>query len=125
MILPAKLLRTALLTTALAAVCTIGASAASLGVGTVEADALRLREEAGTEATILATAAKGDAVVILEDAGNGWYKVDYKSVEGYMSGEYLTVSEKADVAIGYGLVQTDGSTLNMRSGPAQVDRTLL
>lgn len=34
MILPAKLLRTALLTTALAAVCTIGASAASLGVGT-------------------------------------------------------------------------------------------
>ena len=47
MILPAKLLRTALLTTALAAVCTIGASAASLGVGTVEADALRLREEAG------------------------------------------------------------------------------
>lgn len=117
MILPAKLLRTALLTTALAAVCTIGASAASLGVGTVEADALRLREEAGTEATILATAAKGDAVVILEDAGNGWYKVDYRSVEGYMSGEYLTVSEKADVAIGYGLVQTDGSTLNMRSGP--------
>ena len=55
--------------------------------------------------------------MILEDAGNGWYKVDYRSVEGYMSGEYLTVSEKADVAIGYGLVQTDGSTLNMRSGP--------
>ena len=53
----------------------------------------------------------------MEDAGNNWYKVDYKTVEGYMSGEYLTVSQKADVNIGYGLVDTDGSTLNVRSGP--------
>ena len=60
---------------------------------------------------------KGDAVVVLEDAGSGWYKVDYKSVEGYMSGEFLEVQEAADVKIGYGMVQTDGATLNMRSGP--------
>ena len=117
MIQPAKLLRTAVLTAALTCLCIVGASAASLGVGTVEADALRLRDAAAADGAILATAAKGDAVIILEDAGNNWYKVDYKSVEGYMSGEYLTVSEKADVAIGYGLVQTDGATLNMRSGP--------
>ena len=117
MIQPAKLLRTAVLTAALTCLCLVGASAASLGVGTVEADALRLRDAAAADGAILATAAKGDAVIILEDAGNNWYKVDYKSVEGYMSGEYLTVSEKADVAIGYGLVQTDGATLNMRSGP--------
>src|SRR5699024_3850849 len=70
-----------------------------------------------TSSTILATASKGDTVVVLEDAGNGWYKVDYNTVEGYMSGEYLTVSAKADVAIGYGLVKTGGSTLNVRSGP--------
>ena len=56
-------------------------------------------------------------MVVLEDAGNGWYKVDYKSVEGYMSGEYLNVSAKADVTIGYGLVQSQGSPLNVRSGP--------
>lgn len=117
MIQPAKLLRVAFLSAALSALCVVGASAASLGVGTVDADALRLREEATTESTILATAAKGDTVVILEDAGNNWYKVDYKTVEGYMSGEYLTVSQKADVNIGYGLVDTDGSTLNVRSGP--------
>ena len=35
-----------------------------------------------------------------------------------MSGEYLDVAAKADVTIGYGLVQSDGSTLNVRSGPA-------
>ena len=116
MITPAKLLRTTLLTVAVSAVCMIGASAAS-GVGTVNTDALRLRNEANTTSTILATASEGDAVVILEDAGNGWYKVDYNTVEGYMSGEYLTVSAQADVTIGYGLVQTGGSTLNVRSGP--------
>ena len=118
MITPAKLLRTALLTVAVSAVCVVTASAASVGVGTVNTDALRLREEATTDATILATAAKGDTVVVLEDTGSGWYKVDYQSVEGYMSGEYLDVVAKADVTIGYGLVQSDGSTLNVRSGPA-------
>ena len=116
MITPAKLLRTTLLTVAVSAVCMIGASAAS-GVGTVNTDALRLRNEANTTSTILATASEGDTVVILEDAGNGWYKVDYNAVEGYMSGEYLTVSAQADVTIGYGLVQAGGSTLNVRSGP--------
>ena len=116
MIKPSKLLRTALLTAALSTVCVVTASAASVGVGTVNADALRLRDEASTEATILATAAKGDTVVVLEEAGDGWYKVDYQSVEGYMSGEYLDVATKADVTIGYGLVQADGSTLNVRSG---------
>ena len=76
MIQPAKLLRVAFLSAALSALCVVGASAASLGVGTVDADALRLREEATTESTILATAAKGDTVVILEDAGNDIGVVD-------------------------------------------------
>lgn len=117
MILPAKFVRTALLTVAVSAVCVVGASAASVGAGTVNTDALRLREEANSSSTILATASKGDVVVILEEESDGWYKVDYKSVEGYMSADYLDVSTKADVTIGYGLVETDGSPLNMRSGP--------
>ena len=117
MIQPAKLLRTALVTAVLSTVCVVSASAARVGVGTVNTDALRLRDEASTSATVLGTASKGDTVVVLEDAGNGWYKVDYKSVEGYMSGEYLNVSAKADVTIGYGLVQSQGSPLNVRSGP--------
>ena len=87
------------------------------GRGHRHTDALRLRDEATTDSTILATAAKGDTVVVLEDTGDGWYKVDYNSVEGYMSGEYLDVATKADVTIGYGLVQSDGSILNVRSGP--------
>ena len=112
-----KLIRTSVLSAALSALCVVSASAASLGIGTVSADALRLRKEANTSSAILATAAKGDNVVVLEDAGNGWYKVDFQTVEGYMSASYLTVAQTADVTIGYGLVKTGGSSLNVRSGP--------
>ena len=118
MITPAKLLRTALLTVAVSAVCVVTASAASVGVGTVNTDALRLREEATTGAVISAYTATCDRMGVVEGTRDGWYKVDYQSVEGYMSGEYLDVAAKADVTIGYGLVQSDGSTLNVRSGPA-------
>lgn len=89
--------------------------AATLGAGTVTADALRLRDTPAAEGEILATASGGTSVVVLEDTGNGWYKVNFNTVEGYMSSEYLTVSTTADAALGYGLVDTDGSSLNMRA----------
>lgn len=115
MIKSAKLLRAALLGTVISSLFVVGAAAASIGVGTTT-EALRVRESADMAATTLATAAKGESVLVLEDAGSGWYKVDYKSVQGYMSGEFLTVQTQADVKIGYGMVQTDGATLNLRSG---------
>lgn len=118
MIQPVKLLRIMAVTAVVSCACLVSAAAASISVGTVNADALRLRSAASTESTIPATAAKGDAVVVLEDAGSNWYKVDYKSVQGYMSGDYLTISDKADAAIGYGKVNTDGATLNVRSAPS-------
>ena len=104
------------LTAAVSGLCMASAAAASMGVGTVNTSALRLREAASTDATILATVSEGEKVIVLADAGNNWYKVDYKSVEGYMSGDYLTVATQGDAAIGYGQVSTGGSTLNMRSG---------
>ncbi len=112
-----QLLRGAVMALALSTLCVVGASAANVGVGTVTADALRMRSQANTEASILATAPKGDTVVVLEAVEDGWYKVDYQAVEGYMSGEFLDVQEKADVELGYGKVDTDGSPLNVRSAP--------
>ena len=111
-----RLMRVALLGTVLTAMCTIGASAATLGAGTVTADALRLRSTPAAEGEILATVSSGTNVVVLVEAEDGWYKVNYNSVEGYMSGEYLDVATKADTALGYGKVDADGSTLNMRAG---------
>ena len=115
MIKPSHLLRAAVLGTVFTAMFTVRSSAATLGAGTVTADALRLRDTPAAEGEILATASGGTSVVVLEDTGNGWYKVNFNTVEGYMSSEYLTVSTTADAALGYGLVDTDGSSLNMRA----------
>ena len=115
MIKSAKLLRVAVLGTVLSSLFVLGAAAASIGVGTTT-DSLRVRESVGTDATTLATAAKGESVIVLEDAGDGWYKVDYKSIQGYMSGEFLTVETVGEAKIGFGKVQTEGPTLNVRSG---------
>lgn len=116
MIKSGHILRVALIGTALTALCTVGASAASLGAGTVTADALRLRDVPAAEGAILATAALDDSVVVLEDNGDGWYRVNYNTVEGYMSGEWLSVLTTADMDLGYGKVNADVSTLNLRSG---------
>lgn len=111
-----QVLRVSLISAALLLLCAVTASAADLGVGQVNAGGLRLRAEAGTDASILATAGQGETAIVLEDTGDGWYKVDYKSIEGYMSAEYLDLYTSYEGELGYGKVTTDGSTLNLRSG---------
>jgi len=113
-----KLVPTVILTVALSSLCIGAASATSIGVGTVTDGGLRLRAEASTDSTILDLAPEGAHVVVLEKTGDGWYKVDFDTTVGYMSSDYITVETKADVKIGYGKVQTEGSTLNVRSGPS-------
>ncbi len=112
-----QILRISLISTALLLLCAVSASAADLGVGTVNAGGLRLRKEAGTDASILATASEGELAIVLEDTQDGWYKVDYKSIEGYMSSEYVDLAVTYEGDLGYGLVRTEGATLNLRTGP--------
>ena len=97
-------------------VCAGTAAAASVGVGTVNASGLRFRQEASTQSAILGTAYFGDRVVVLEEVEDGWYKVDYQSVQGYMFGAYLDVETTAELDLGYGVVRVS-SSLNVRSGP--------
>ncbi len=112
-----QFLRISLLSAALLALCAVSASAADLGVGTVNASGLRLRKEANTNASILATASEGEVAIVLEDMKDGWYKVDYKSIEGYMSSEYVDLAVTYEGDLGYGLVSTEGASLNLRAGP--------
>lgn len=113
----AGFLRTALTGALICACLTVSASAMAYGVGTVTGDSLRLRESAGTDSNILDTAAQGAAVVVLEDQANGWYRVGMDGLIGYMSADYLSVSTQADADLGTGVPNTDGASLNMRSGP--------
>ena len=85
------------------------------GIGFVNATSLRLRSEANTSSTILATAYRNECVVVISKSGE-WYKVNYNLKEGYMHEDYLTVSTKENAELGYGKVT--GSGVNMRSGPS-------
>ena len=77
----------------LAAVLTAGAASAAAGSAAVTADKLRLRAAASTSSAILAAAPKGAAVTLLSAEENGWYKVSYKNVTGYMSAQWLKVTQ--------------------------------
>ncbi len=110
----------------LALVMCTGMAYASIGTATVTADSLRLRSEASTSSATVTQAPKGSAVTVEEDVGNGWYKVTYGELAGYMSGEWLTVTlddgtvipaaEGTEPEQQRGLITT--SVLNVRSGPA-------
>lgn len=113
----ARALRTSLTAAALCACLAFSASAMTYGVGTVTGDSLRLRAEAHTDSTILTTAVKGTQVVVLENQVNGWYQVEVDGTTGFMSADYLSVSVQADADLGEAVLNTDGSTLNLRSGP--------
>ena len=92
------------------------ASAAALGVGTVNVEALRLREEATTESKTLLTAYQEETVVVLEEVNEEWYKASCKGTEGYMFKEYLHLEVEREIDLGYGRVRDVDSILNVRSG---------
>lgn len=119
-----KLFRLALMLCALCALCVISAAAASYGVGHVDADALRLRATPATDGEILATAPGGTKVVLLEDEVDGWYKVDYKTMIGYMSADWIIAYTSYETDLGYGVVDTDGDPLNLRAEPTTESKIL-
>ena len=85
------------------------------GIGFVTASSLRLRSEANSTSTVLATAPQNDCVVVISKNGQ-WYKVNYNLQTGYMHESYLKVSSCENAELGYGKII--GSGVNLRSGPA-------
>jgi len=87
-------------------------SATSIGGGTTTT-AVNFRTGAGTNHSIISTLPAGTAVVVEEQAG-GWYKVVYNGTTGYISADYLKVTQNQSGSFGTGTV--NASSLNMRSG---------
>lgn len=101
----------ALMTLLLAA----AASAAEIGtgVGAITGTAVRMRSDASTSSEILKTMEKGTAVSLLETL-DGWHRIAYDGVSGYVSADYLTVDQDgAFTAAG----RVNSSGVCVRSGP--------
>ncbi len=96
---------------------TVNAEATELktAVGIVNCNGLRLRAKPNTDADILATAKRGDYVVVIRKVGE-WYLVDYNLQNGYMHEDYLKLKDRENVELGYGTVNP--AVCNMRSKPS-------
>lgn len=110
------------LTACLLAAVTL-ATPAFAASGTVSADGgLRMRNGAGTDAAVITTLPNGAEVDVSGITEDGWFQVSYMDTMGYVSGDYITISEADAAALPvvadpvYGKV-TEGP-LNVRSTPS-------
>lgn len=107
-----KILRT--FTAAAICCCTLvgGALADCIGGATTTTE-VNLRSGAGTDSSILFTAASGTDMIVASDTGSGWYKVYVNGSWGYMSADYVSFSDTMDVsATGW----VNGTEVRMRAG---------
>lgn len=109
-----RILKTAIITLAFAAALCLGASAVSIGGGTVTATALNLRTEPSVSSGSLGLLGQG-AAVLVEERLDGWYRVCSSAGEGYVAAEYLDFSETLDGSFGFSARLT-GTDVRMRSG---------
>lgn len=76
------------------AVCMAVPALAATGTVNTEGSSLRLRSEASTSSSVLTKLPHRSQVDILDEQVNdGWYHVSYKGMEGYVSADYLIVTE--------------------------------
>ena len=52
---------------------------------------LNLRKSTSASSSILATIPKNTTIEIIDKSNSGWYKVKYKSLTGYVSGNYIKI----------------------------------
>ncbi|MBQ2651319.1 MAG: C40 family peptidase, partial [Clostridia bacterium] len=76
---------------------------------------LNLRAEADASATVVTQIPNTHRVAVL-DAVEGWYKVAYNGQNGYVSADYVELSDIMNVEPGAAKVTTD--VLNVRSAPS-------
>ena len=90
------------------------ARADSDGAATVTASALNMRSEPSTSSSVVTCLPRG-TIVVAHGSSDGWVSVSYKDYTGYMSAEYLSMSDSAEADLGTGTVT--GSDVRLRSGP--------
>ena len=84
--------------------------------GKITTETARLREQPQTDAKVLELASLGDEVEIIEEV-DGWYKVKYKNITGYLRKDLIEVDSKKEDKT------TTVETSNNEMENVQVDNT--
>ncbi len=80
----------------------------------VNCELLNVRQEPSTECNVSTQVAKGEYLEIVEDANNGWYKVDINNLVGYVSADYVKEVNSLPVAVE--IVEVQVSTQSSTAG---------
>ncbi|MEG1257188.1 SH3 domain-containing protein [Clostridium sp.] len=64
-------------------------------VAVINADALNVRSGAGTNCAVLTTVRYGNKLPVISYS-NGWYNVKVGNITGYISGEYVTITNESE-----------------------------
>ena len=75
---------------------------------------LNLRAAANTASAVL-TEIPRESFLLVEERQDGWYKVVYNGITGYVSADYVRFSETMDGTYGFAAA-TKGTDVNLRSG---------
>lgn len=92
------------------------ALADTIGGATVRTNdtGLNLRAGANTDSSVLAEVPDG-SFLLVEETRDGWYKVVYNGIAGYVSADYAGFSETLDGTYGFAAA-TKGTNVNLRAG---------
>lgn len=82
-------------------------------VVTVNTTTLRVREKPTEDSAVLALVGEGEDLVV-EKEKDGWYKVEVDDQKGYISGDYVEVSEKLPTASSVKELEYDSGYNNSR-----------
>jgi len=111
-----RIKKTFILTFILTALMTLSVNAYDVKGGEIKVgSSLNLRAEASTTASVVTQIPNTHRVAVL-DAVEGWYKVAYNGQNGYVSADYVELSDIMNVEPGAAKVTTD--VLNVRSAPS-------
>lgn len=91
---------------------TVVAHAESNRTGTATGDGLNVRKAPDIYSAVVTQLSKGTNVKVVDDA-QGWYKITYGDITGWVSGDFLTVK---DNALGSGTIT--GNEVNVRAEPS-------
>ncbi len=111
-----RIKKTMFVTFILTALMTLSVNAYDIKGGEIKVgSSLNLRSEANTSASVVTQIPNTHRVAVL-DAVEGWYKVAYNGQNGYVSADYVELSDSMNVEPGAAKVTTD--VLNVRSAPS-------
>ena len=84
----------------------------ALGVGTVTALGVNVRENPNMDAAVVTVLDQGQQAVVLSQDGD-WYRISCEGVTGFVSIDYMTLEQEGQAQLGYGLIKC--AAANIRS----------